>query len=120
MKKYNRTRENNSRWKGGNSIGYILSQAKKSVLDIGRNLDTCEICFSKKNIVIHHIDKNRKNNDAVNLKVLCSSCHQKSHPEKKRNKNKCQNCGKFISLNYIHICSPKGTLRKHKNKEVKV
>lgn len=39
----------------------------------------CEICGSKKNLEVHHIDLDSKNNDDSNLIKLCSSCHHKVH-----------------------------------------
>jgi hypothetical protein len=38
----------------------------------------CYFC-SKKAKVIHHIDKNNKNNSNENLLDLCASCHTKIH-----------------------------------------
>jgi len=35
----------------------------------------CEKCEVKKNLEIHHVDKNRDNNARNNLKVLCKTCH---------------------------------------------
>jgi len=48
---------------------------------------TCEKCGSeqsnsKQYIIIHHKDKNRKNNFYSNLQVLCKSCHQSIHPRR--------------------------------------
>ena len=43
----------------------------------------CEKCDTKKNLEIHHIDKNRDNNSRNNLKVLCKTCHHVG--EHKRN-----------------------------------
>jgi hypothetical protein len=37
--------------------------------------ESCEDCGSKKNIVVHHLDKNRKNNNTSNLKTVCTKCH---------------------------------------------
>lgn len=39
----------------------------------------CEICGSIKNLVVHHRDGNRQNNEDTNLQVLCKKCHQKEH-----------------------------------------
>lgn len=43
------------------------------------DIKECSFCGSVKNIVVHHIDENRKNNNVKNLKVLCASCHTKLH-----------------------------------------
>lgn len=35
----------------------------------------CKLCGAIKNIHVHHIDGNRKNNDINNLVWLCTKCH---------------------------------------------
>ena len=44
----------------------------------------CEDCRSFFNLLVHHVDEDRKNNSFDNLKVLCTSCHAIVH---KRIKN---------------------------------
>lgn len=39
----------------------------------------CFICKSTNNLVIHHKDRNRKNNDINNLLLLCRECHNVVH-----------------------------------------
>ena len=39
--------------------------------------DKCEICGDDKNLDIHHIDGNWRNNNLDNLQCLCRSCHMK-------------------------------------------
>jgi hypothetical protein len=40
----------------------------------------CEKCGKEPDIIhVHHIDKNRKNNNRYNLMVLCYKCHLKEH-----------------------------------------
>lgn len=39
----------------------------------------CTQCSSTDRLHIHHIDKNRKNNEVTNLQVLCLACHNKIH-----------------------------------------
>ena len=39
----------------------------------------CEFCNKKENLEIHHIDKNQKNNNENNIKILCASCHSLWH-----------------------------------------
>ena len=47
--------------------------------------DYCEVCgktateTSDKELDIHHIDQNWRNNDPANIKTLCGSCHLKWH-----------------------------------------
>ena len=47
--------------------------------------DVCEICGSKINLDIHHIDGDWQNNSLDNLMCLCRSCHTKY--EKNKNDN---------------------------------
>ena len=46
----------------------------------------CSICGSKKNLCIHHKDRNRKNNplNGSNWQILCHRCHQILHKCKER------------------------------------
>lgn len=39
----------------------------------------CEICSGTQNLVVHHVDQNRKNSRLENLMALCRSCHAKAH-----------------------------------------
>jgi len=39
----------------------------------------CERCISTEYLVVHHIDRNRNNNEFSNFMVLCSSCHAIEH-----------------------------------------
>jgi len=42
--------------------------------------DECSLCGeSRKRTIIHHKDKNRKNNDISNLQAVCNKCHSKIH-----------------------------------------
>ena len=68
-KGYNQARENNNAWKGG--IGWY----PKLKLEIGK----CQECSSVENLLVHHIDTDRSNNDPSNLKVLCRRCHHRLH-----------------------------------------
>lgn len=52
--------------------------------------DICEVCGSKNNLDIHHIDNNWQNNNVDNLICLCRSCHMKEHSPK----GICTICGK--------------------------
>ena len=42
----------------------------------------CAKCFSNKSLIVHHLDKNRRNNQLNNLIILCRSCHYKIHQER--------------------------------------
>lgn len=72
---YFRSGENNGNWLGG--ISY-----RKKALDFYGAI--CSICgFNNEHALeVHHIDKNRSNNDISNLKVLCANCHALTHKDK--------------------------------------
>lgn len=68
----NGSKDKNSNWKNGVSVNYY----KKLKL----NIDYCEKCGSRdKKLEVHHIDKNRKNNNIENLVKLCTDCHSMIH-----------------------------------------
>jgi hypothetical protein len=62
----------NPRWKGGASSGHVQ-----------RKFDTkgkrCARCNTDKDIVRHHKDEDRKNNDKSNIEFLCRGCHSSHH-----------------------------------------
>lgn len=39
----------------------------------------CEKCISSSDLLVHHIDRNRRNNKIENLQILCTSCHAVVH-----------------------------------------
>ena len=41
--------------------------------------DYCERCGATENLVVHHKDRDRHNNEDDNLETLCRSCHAKEH-----------------------------------------
>lgn len=43
--------------------------------------DECAICGGKNELQVHHIDKNRDNNNPVNLITLCNVCHARVHSQ---------------------------------------
>lgn len=64
---YNQKKENNNNWKGGTEYRSLVT------------VDKCEVCGSTKNLLVHHIDHNRRHNYKENLMVLCKRCHQNHH-----------------------------------------
>ena len=42
----------------------------------------CKWCGSKNNLLVHHLDENRYNNDISNLITLCKRCHQNFHTKR--------------------------------------
>lgn len=94
------------KWVDGNSPEYY----RRIGFEIyGRK---CSVCNSKKNLEIHHKDKNRHNSDINNLTVVCCSCHRKIHKIEKNFNNawkneKRDNQGKFYSnlpVSYTKKC----------------
>ena len=83
--------ENNPRWNGGISVYKRFVSIKK-----------CEDCDSKRNLIVHHKDKNRHNNLLNNLKVICYRCHYKEHKGfnrwERHLKLPCLICGKTPSI----------------------
>lgn len=69
LRGYNQSGANNNNWKSGAQSGYYDRFLKES----------CERCGSSQNLLIHHRDRNRYNNDSVNLETLCKRCHQIEH-----------------------------------------
>ena len=41
--------------------------------------DKCELCGSDSELIVHHIDGNRNNNDKNNFITLCNRCHMQLH-----------------------------------------
>lgn len=67
---------------GKDNPGYVDGSYAK-YLENTKNLDRiCQKCSKTTGkLSIHHIDKNRNNNEPCNLIVLCDSCHKKIHYE---------------------------------------
>ena len=69
-------------WKGG-CRSYITQLAQKSLDEQELQSHACWRCdYTKGNgnrLNIHHIDRDRRNNNFLNLEVLCTSCHRKEH-----------------------------------------
>lgn len=71
-------------------MGYKMGRQRKDKVKTFRLLKqrlmeqrgpSCEICkYDKIPILqIHHIDRNRQNNDLSNLRLLCPNCHYEAH-----------------------------------------
>ncbi len=58
--------------------------AYRSVLDRNKIEKTCTLCRTEdlRILAVHHIDKNRKNNNVSNLAWLCHNCHFLVHHSK--------------------------------------
>jgi len=108
---------------GSGYNNWKIKEYQEVILD--RDNYTCQwkkLCDgSKKDLVIHHIDFNDRNNDFQNLITLCHSCHRYFHSkfhvdrdkeEMLRNRHhtttklfrvNCKNCGKELELVKSHI-----------------
>ena len=58
-----------------NSSPKVSSRLKK----VKRLGSKCRVCGSTLNLEIHHIDRNRMNNDFENLQLYCRDCHREDH-----------------------------------------
>jgi hypothetical protein len=72
---------------GGNQKGVKNHQYKTGIgmynkIAFSNKPHTCERCNSTSNLLVHHIDHNRSNNELHNLEVLCKRCHQKHHEQR--------------------------------------
>lgn len=68
----------------------------------------CQICGRNKNLVIHHIDGNDRNNNIKNLTIFCRSCHMSYHLTKPYKFKVCKNCKKEFAINVPkRYCSTK-------------
>lgn len=76
QKRYNKE---NPAWNGGSSFkpyDWRFNDALKEKVKKRDNY-TCQICGSKKKLVVHHKDWNKQNSNSSNLVTLCASCHGK-------------------------------------------
>lgn len=63
--------ETNHRYKTGIGIYHKKAFSIKDCI--------CEQCGSVQNLLVHHKDHDRSNNELDNLEILCKRCHQKHH-----------------------------------------
>jgi len=61
-----------SRWK----------EIRNGVLE--RDGQQCAVCSGRKDLHVHHIDRDLTNDDSKNLVTLCSICHARIHTELRR------------------------------------
>jgi hypothetical protein len=78
--------KNNPNWNGGSSFEEYGQEFNNALKNKIRKRDDCR-CQECKNkigeMVIHHIDYNKKNNQENNLITLCRSCHSKTNFNRK-------------------------------------
>lgn len=68
-------------WKGGISFEpYDLNFNKRFKREIKeRDNSCCQLCNSKEELSVHHIDYNKFNSNETNCITLCNSCHSKTN-----------------------------------------
>ena len=66
--------ENNSNWKGGFSLHYAKNIAIRYF-----KKNECVVCKYENSIDVHHLDKNKRNNNPENLVLLCPNHHREIH-----------------------------------------
>jgi len=69
---------------GGNQLGTDNHMYKTGIgtynkLAFANKEHKCERCTDTNNLLVHHKDHNRENNELDNLEILCKRCHQKHH-----------------------------------------
>lgn len=74
--------QNNPNYKDGMGRSTIERLTRRVVIASGRNPHVCERCGDESfpnEQNRHHKDRNRSNNTAENIEVLCISCHNEEH-----------------------------------------
>jgi len=61
----------------------------------------CEACGSAQSLEAHHVDQDRRNNEATNIQTLCSPCHDFWHAMAKR-------IGRAVAGRMPFLVSPSG------------
>lgn len=67
--------ENNHRYTGKSGDGGCI-RAMRELPNI------CNRCGKLDNLVAHHIDEDRSNNNLSNFEILCKKCHQEHHAKR--------------------------------------
>ncbi len=70
--------KDNPNWQGGISMDkHTYNFKKKLSPTIRRIMPRCQQCYTDKDLVVHHIDYNKRNDQTNNLITLCRSCNAK-------------------------------------------
>jgi hypothetical protein len=106
---YQKSGEDHPNWKGGIKSTVYQERA------FSAHGKVCNRCASTSKLLVHHIDRNRRNSDPVNLEVLCKSCHNKEH-HGVRVEWLCPACGITVELRPFEACTRKFCSRTCKQK----
>lgn len=69
---------NNPNWRGGIAKNPYTGKFKREIrLHVLKRYPTCQWCNSNKDLVVHHINHDRKDNTVFNLITLCRSCNSR-------------------------------------------
>ena len=71
---YFRSKDNNPNWQNGST-----TYRKHGLHVYGAKCNRCNYDKNTAALIVHHIDRDRKNNDLSNLEVLCCNCHAIEH-----------------------------------------
>jgi len=92
---YSKKGEDHSRYVNGSGV-----YRAKAIDHYG---PSCSKCGSSEHVEVHHVDKDRGNNEIENLEVLCRKCHHKEHSI--FNLNGCLCCGETVKRHNNKYCS---------------
>lgn len=69
--------ENNPQWRDGSSRRKYPPEFNNYLKQLVKERDKyrCQLCGNVENLVVHHIDWDKMNNDINNLITLCQECH---------------------------------------------
>jgi len=85
--RFKKSRKTYFRWIKNIKEGKPMKEGDSEYLSVKNKNSRCYFCLKQFPLIVHHIDKNNKNNIDNNLVVLCRNCHSKIH--KLLDKNKC-------------------------------
>jgi hypothetical protein len=92
LAQYRKSGEEHPNWQGGIRTSFYQERAFTAY---GRQCNRCGDTESR--LLVHHIDRNRRNADVSNLEVLCHACHMTEHHGKRVDWT-CPTCGTALSL----------------------
>jgi len=61
-----------------------MSESSYRLKCLKQKINTCHICGTGDDLIVHHIDGDRENNRLENLIPLCRQCHSRVHTKAKQ------------------------------------